>query len=249
MSYISLIHQIEADLGKEYSENEVVDAIINAISPGLSIRSYLEGSAQLPLSRLCKIIHSHYKEGTATEIYQQLLVKTQDRKEDAMNFFIRLMDTRQKIIFACKEKDENELKYSSNLVKGLFRRAIETGLISENIHTFLFLYAQDPETTNEDLIQQMQHAVSAEAERKKKLGLITIQNKVNEVSAKDEKSAKSKTGPLIAAIGTLKTKMGTLKSEIRELKAPKQAGKMDSGNVKQKHATKKSQLAAILSSV
>ena len=37
LSYISLIHQIEADLAKGYSENEAVHAIINAISPGLSI--------------------------------------------------------------------------------------------------------------------------------------------------------------------------------------------------------------------
>ena len=61
LSYISLICQIEAGLGKGYSENEVVHAVINAISPGLSIRRYLEG--QLLLSCLCKIIHSHYKEG------------------------------------------------------------------------------------------------------------------------------------------------------------------------------------------
>ena len=102
-----MICQIEAGLAKGYSENEVVHAVINAIPPGLSIQSYVEGSGQLLLSHLCKIIHSHYNEGSATEIYQQLLVMTQDSKEDAMNFLMRLMDTRQKILFACKEEDEN----------------------------------------------------------------------------------------------------------------------------------------------
>ena len=189
LSYISLICQIEAGLAKGYSENEVVHAVINAISPGLSIRRYLEGSGQLQLSHLCKIIHSHYKEGSATEIYQQLLVMTQDPKEDAINFLLRLMDTRQKILFACKE-EENELKYSPSLMQGLFRHAIETGLISDNIRTCLHPYAQDPATTGEDLIQQIPYAVSAETERKKKLGLITTQKKVNEVSAKDEKVCK-----------------------------------------------------------
>ena len=116
-------------------------------------------------------------------------------------------------------------------MQGLFRCAIETGLISDNICTRLCPYAQDPATTDEDLIKQMQHAVSAETMRNKKLGLITTQKKVNEVSAKDEKFAKSKTDPLIAAIDALKTEAGTLKSEARELKASKQAGKMHSGNV------------------
>ena len=91
---------------------------------------------------------------------------TQDPKEDAMNFLIRLMDTRQKILFACKKEDENELKYSASLVQELFRHAIETGLISDNICTRSRPYAQDPATTDEDFIQQMQHAVSAETERK-----------------------------------------------------------------------------------
>ena len=106
LSYISLICLIGAGLGKGYPENEVVHAVINAISPGLSIRSYLEGSGQLPLSHLHKIIRSHHKEGSATGIYQQLLVMTQDPKEDAMNYLIRSMNTRQKILFTCQEEDE-----------------------------------------------------------------------------------------------------------------------------------------------
>ena len=74
---------------------------------------------------------------------------TQDPKEDAMNFLIRLMDTRQKILFACKEKDENEVQYSPSLVQGLFGHAIETDLISDSICTWLHPYAQDPATTDE----------------------------------------------------------------------------------------------------
>ena len=61
----------------------------------------------------------------------------------------------------------------------------EPGLISDNIRTPLRPYTQNPITTYEDLIQRMQHAVSIETERKKKLGLITIQKKVNEVSTKN----------------------------------------------------------------
>ena len=60
------------------------------------------------------------------------------------------------------------------------------------------------------------------------------------MSAKDEKSAKSKTDPLIAAIDAWKTEVSTLKSEVRKLKASKQAEKMHSGNVNQKRTTSKS---------
>ena len=46
LSYVSLIKQIEVGLDRGYSEGKVVNAIINTISPGLQIRSYLEGGGQ-----------------------------------------------------------------------------------------------------------------------------------------------------------------------------------------------------------
>ena len=53
----------------------------------------------------CFLVYVAFIHITA-EIYQQLLVITQDPKETAMNILIRLMDTRQKILLACKEEDE-----------------------------------------------------------------------------------------------------------------------------------------------
>ena len=47
LSYVFPISQIEVGLGRGYSEGEVVNAIINSISPGLQIRSYLGGSGQI----------------------------------------------------------------------------------------------------------------------------------------------------------------------------------------------------------
>ena len=110
LSYVSLIRQVEVGLDRGYSEGEVVNAIINSISPGLQIRSYLEGSGQISLARLRKILRSHYKEGSATDLYQELLTMSQEPKEDPVNFLIRALDCRQKIIFACREESENDLK-------------------------------------------------------------------------------------------------------------------------------------------
>ena len=89
-----------------YSKGEVVNAIINSISPGLQIKSYLEGSGQISLARLRKILRSHYKEGSATDLYQELLTMSQEPKEDPVNLLIRAIDCRQKIIFASREESE-----------------------------------------------------------------------------------------------------------------------------------------------
>ena len=101
----------------------------------------------------------------------------QDPIEDAMNFLIRLMDTRQKVLFACKEEDENELKYSHSLVQRLFRCAIEIGLISDTFCTRLCPYAQDLAMTDEDHIQQTQYAISDETEKKRNWDLLLLKRR------------------------------------------------------------------------
>ena len=106
LSYVSLIRQVEAGSERGYSGKEIVNAIINAISPGLRIRSYLEGSGSISLPRLRKILRSHYKGGSATDLYQQLLTMSQYQNEDSVNFFIRAMDCRQKILFAAERKQK-----------------------------------------------------------------------------------------------------------------------------------------------
>ena len=121
---MSLIRLIEVGFDRGSAEGEVVNAKIYSIAPGLQIRSYLDGSGQISLARLRKILKSHYKEGGATDLYQELLTMSQEPKKDPVNCLICAMDCRQKTVFACREESENDLRYSPNLVTGLFRRSV-----------------------------------------------------------------------------------------------------------------------------
>ena len=42
LTFVSLMHQIDSGLKRDYQENEIVDAVICAISPHSSLRSYVE---------------------------------------------------------------------------------------------------------------------------------------------------------------------------------------------------------------
>lgn len=64
----SLVQQID----RGYAEEEVVDAIINAMVPSLTLRSYLECKPKLDLPVLRQLLQSHYKEKEATELYHDL---------------------------------------------------------------------------------------------------------------------------------------------------------------------------------
>ena len=71
LTFVSLM-QIDSGLKRDYQENETVDAVIRAISPHSSLRSYVETLSDLSQAKLRRILRVHYREKTASEVYQQL---------------------------------------------------------------------------------------------------------------------------------------------------------------------------------
>lgn len=96
LSFSSLARQIENGLNKGYSEQEILDSVVRAITPGLQLQSYLEGKAGLTLPMLRRILRSHYQEKNATELYKQLTTETQRIRETPQSFLIRALDLGRK---------------------------------------------------------------------------------------------------------------------------------------------------------
>ena len=145
-----------------------MDGVIRAISPGLVLRSYLESFKDLSLDRLKKILGSHYWVKNTAELYQSLASICQNGKETPQAFLMRALDLRQKILFASQE-GEDPLKYDTGHIQQLFRRTVETGLQDDSIRTKLRPFLSNPLVEDEELIHQLNVAVSAEEERIKKL--------------------------------------------------------------------------------
>ena len=168
LNYNSLRRQIDTGVEQKYKEHEIVDGVIRAISPGLVLRSYLESFKTLSLERLKKILRRHYGVKNTTELYQSLASICQSGKETPQAFLMRALDLRQKILFASQE-GEDSLKYDASHIQQLFRRTVETGLQDESIRVKLRPYLANPLVEDEDLIHQMNVAVSSEEERLRKL--------------------------------------------------------------------------------
>ena len=63
---------MDSGLKRGFKENEIVDAVIRALSPHSSLRSYVETLSDLSLSKLWRILFVHYRKKAASEVYQQL---------------------------------------------------------------------------------------------------------------------------------------------------------------------------------
>ena len=164
LSFTSLAHQITAGLDRGHQEKEVTEAVIRAINPGLRLRSYLEGKPDLTLATQRKILWSHYQEKGATEMYELLSSGAQEGGETPQEFLVRLLDLKQKVLFASQEAGSN-LKYDPKLVQCMFLHSLLTGLRSNSIKLEVKPYLQNTEVTDEELFEKLNVAVSNEMER------------------------------------------------------------------------------------
>ena len=136
LSFVSLVRQIESGIKAGYKESEIVEAVIRAVSPSLNLRSYLEMIQDLSLSRLRQIIKSHFKQKSATELYQELSVLHQEANESPQDFLVRALNLKQQIIFVSNATD-GSIKYEPSLVQALFLHVVETGLQDESVRAKL----------------------------------------------------------------------------------------------------------------
>lgn len=215
LTFSSLARQIENGLSRGYTESEITDAVIRAMTPGLQLRSYLEGKENLTLPALRRILRAHYQERSATELYKQLTSEVQSGKETPQNFLIRSMDLRQKILFASQEA-ESSLKYDPALVQSLFMHTVLTGLQNDNIKSDLQPYLLQTNTSDELLLEKLNIACTNERERqdKKKHSAPPRVSNVNTVQVSEPPVEKKSTTQHNTA-----TVPPDLLSEIKELRS------------------------------
>lgn len=243
LTFSSLARQIESGFSKGYQEDEIIDAVIRAITPGLQLRSYLEGKSDLTLPVLRRILRSHYQERGATELYKQLSSEVQSSKETSQNFLLRAMDLRQKILFASQEA-ESGLKYDPVLVQSLFMHTILTGLQSDNIKNDMQPYLLQTATSDEVLLEKVNVACANEKERQDKKKHVVPQRAtaVNAVQPSDTPAPAEK--KIVQAPSTA-AMLPELLSEIKEMRSEMVLLKDLRAEVSQiKETTQKSTVAA-----
>lgn len=187
LSFTSLTNQIDSGLKKGYSETEIIEAVIKAVSPGLHLRDLLEVKRDLTLPTLRTILRGHYKVDSSADLLHQLMSISQDPKESAQCFLFRAIELREKLLWKSGDDDEGE-QFSPDLIQRKFLRSLETGLLSEAVKFQLKPYLSNYQVTDEVLIEKINEAASLELERQNKLRRNTTVKtpRINEVHAESQ---------------------------------------------------------------
>ena len=168
LTFVSLSQQIDAGVKAGYKENEIIDAVIRAVSPSLQLRSYLEMIQDLTLTRLRLILKAHFKQKSETELYQELSNLCQEASETPQDFLMRAMSLKQQVLFVSSAND-SPIKYEPSLVQSLFLHVLETGLHDEAVRAKLYPLLEKTNVSDEQLLEKINQIMSAEAERYNKM--------------------------------------------------------------------------------
>lgn len=187
LSYTSLLNQMESGQRKGHGEEEIIEAVTRAVSPGLHLREMLEIKRGLTLPTLKTILKGHYKVDSSSDLLHRLMNMTQDPKESAQNFLFRAIELKEKLMRKSSDDDAGEEgeDFSPELIQRKFLRSIETGLHSDAVKFQLKPYLSNRSVTDEVLIERISEAANLEQERQQKLRK-TVSSKpprVNEVQA------------------------------------------------------------------
>ena len=174
-SYVSSIKQIVEGKDKDYSDKEIVNPVIKAITPGLYLPNVLETTDNLTLDQVMKFLQSHFVERNTLDLSQHLTSLTQGQQEPATHFIYRAMSLRQTLVLASKSPVA-EISYDEPMAQNLFLKSVETGLSNECILSEIKLLLRDLTTSDEDLIFSVGQTSRADSQRLSKISKVKGSN-------------------------------------------------------------------------
>lgn len=189
LSYNSVCRQMEDGLKEQFSDAEVVRAVLKVIKPG-TFKDMLMNKDDLTVEELKAFLHSHLGEQSNTELFQELMCTKQKDSETPQQFLYRVIGLKQKIMLASKHADTG-VKYSASTVQDVFLHTVYQGLghKHDDVRRELKSLLGNTGVSDEAILKQMKKIMCDESERQRRLGPATRQRLTNVHSAQSEVNA------------------------------------------------------------
>ena len=202
------MRQINEVKAAGYDQDEIVNGVIRAMVPSLTVRKVLETTADLNLDRLLSFLGTHIEETTTTDLWSKLTSMAQSPEESSYLFVLRYIELRQKILIASRKSD---VKFYKPLLDKVFCRTLERGLSSTYVVQEI-RHLLRTSVSDEELIFEVTKASAAEKEsfavqskaKKKTLQVNTVQEETNK--------------ELLKVVDTLSNKLTALQAEFKNIK-------------------------------
>ena len=104
LTHVYLMHQINEAKAAGYDQGEIVNGIIRAMVPSLTLRNVLETTTDLNLDGLLSFLETHFEEKSKTGLWSKLTSMAQSPEKPYL-FVLKCIELRQKILIASSKSD------------------------------------------------------------------------------------------------------------------------------------------------
>ena len=88
------MHQINEAKSAGYDQDEIVNEVIRAMVPSLTLRNVLETTIDLNLDRLLSFLEAHFEEKSTIDVWSKLTSMAQSLEESSYSFVLRCIELR-----------------------------------------------------------------------------------------------------------------------------------------------------------
>ena len=184
---------------------------------------------------LLKYLQHHFDDKSSPDLCAELTACTQMRNETALDFVLRCIELREKLVLS--SKTTGEIEYDESLVKRLFVRTLERGIENTNILNELRPLLKSEYTTDEELLEATQVVANSERERKSNFARKSL--KINQVdhpshkayqtestNLKDNQPSTKVLTDLTASLTEITKQLTALTREVNVLKGEKSSNRI-----------------------
>ena len=170
LTYGSLVHQVNSGMERGFPEPEICAAVIRAITPGNTVRIYLEGKRNLTLDELLETIESYFCEKNVTSVYNKMTRAVQGTgpKDTPMTFVIEMFSLRDQVLELSRQDKGH--RYSRKLVQAEMQKSIYNGIRDNELRRDLkHLLMRTKDVQDRELLKEISQAVIGQEEREAKM--------------------------------------------------------------------------------
>ena len=163
--YNSVKHQISELRNQSYAGSEIINSIIRTMHSSSRLKCILEMKQNFDMPTLLDDLQHCCKEKSTPDICANLTAATKMQNETPVDFDLRCIELREKLLFS--SKTPGEIEYDAHLVQKLFLRTLERG--SESVHVLQEVrpVLRHPDTCDEQILSVTQRASVDERKRSK----------------------------------------------------------------------------------
>ena len=165
IDYYGLRFQMEEGKTQGYGSKVIMSAVIKAMKAGSSVRRYFEGKVDLTEKKFLEILRSHYNVKDAATLLDEMVNSHQEPSETEMNYVMRVMDLRNKIMLITKDED---CPLGEALVKKRFFYTLSVGFQKDSIRLEMMNVLKNQMLEDEELVREVKEVVNRDNEHKKK---------------------------------------------------------------------------------